>query len=362
VTLGLAATTSSQIDQRFSKLAATEVDVTDLGPGDPNDTSISFSDDSDQIVEALHGVVHAGIWWPITINSPLIARYPSIYADNVGENVNIIAADPAALAAMGATVSTGRLYNTFHEARAEQVAVLGSTAANILGITRVESSPAIFVNGRALTVVGILSGAPRNPSLLSSIIIPDSTATSSFGNPSDQRAKMFVQTTLGAAPLISRQIALALRPDAPSLFKVATPPDSVALRNGVGHDIDSLVLGLAAISLFIGAAGIANTSLVAVLERTNEIGLRRALGARPKHIAFQFLFESTTVGVLGGLVGASLGVLIVLSVAISHSWTAVVPLWSIPIAPLLGGLVGLAAGVYPATRSALIEPVVALRR
>jgi putative ABC transport system permease protein len=123
-----------------------------------------------------------------------------------------------------------------------------------------------------------------------------------------------------------------------------------------------LFLLLAAISLVIGAVGIANTTLVAILERTGEIGLRRSLGARPRHIAAQFLTESATLGTLGGLLGTSIGVSTVVLVAVIENWTAVLnPLYVMP-APLMGSVVGLLAGLYPALRAARIEPLEALRR
>lgn len=142
---------------------------------------------------------------------------------------------------------------------------------------------------------------------LLSVIIPSSTALAAYGPPVGQRASMLVETRLGAAQLVARQAPLALRPQEPQRFKAVAPPDPTTLRGGVAGDLNVLFLLLAAISLVIGAVGIANTTLVAVLERTAEIGLRRSLGARPVHIAGQFLTESAALGTLGGLVGTSLG-------------------------------------------------------
>jgi putative ABC transport system permease protein len=123
-----------------------------------------------------------------------------------------------------------------------------------------------------------------------------------------------------------------------------------------------LFLLLAAICLLIGAVGIANTTLVAVMERTGEIGLRRSLGARPRHIAAQFLAESTALGTLGGLIGTSLGVTAVVTIAVLQHWTAVLQPFTVLPAPLIGTAVGLLAGLYPAMRAALLEPLEALRR
>jgi putative ABC transport system permease protein len=130
----------------------------------------------------------------------------------------------------------------------------------------------------------------------------------------------------------------------------------------VTASLSSLFLTLAAIALLVGAIGIANITLVAVLERTGEIGLRRALGARPVHIAAQFLGESTALGLGGGLVGASLGVLTTLAVTIYRSWTAILDPRIVLAAPAAGAVIGLLAGLYPALRASAIEPAEALRR
>jgi putative ABC transport system permease protein len=198
--------------------------------------------------------------------------------------------------------------------------------------------------------------------VLSSLMIPTTTATRDFGPPRDHGASMLIETRLGAAQVVAAEVALALRPDRPNLFKVTAPPDPSTLRAGVTGDLNSLFLLLAVVSLVIGAVGIANTTLVAVLERTNEIGLRRALGARPRHVAWQFLAESTALGALGGLVGTALGVTVVVGVSVAREWTAILQPWAVLPAPLVGGAVGLLAGLYPAMRAAHIEPLEALRR
>jgi putative ABC transport system permease protein len=220
----------------------------------------------------------------------------------------------------------------------------------------------VFINGTPYTVVGIISDLRRVPELLLSVVIPDTTALSAYGQPTDQRASMLIETRLGAAQLIAGQAALALRPDAPNLFKITAPPDPTTLRDGVTGDFNALFLLLAGITLVIGAVGIANTTLVAVLERTGEIGLRRALGARPRHIAAQFLTESAALGTLGGLIGTSLGTAVVIGTALARQWTAVLAPWTVLPAPLIGTMVGLLAGLYPALRAAYVEPAEALRR
>ncbi|MFH9014722.1 ABC transporter permease [Streptomyces sp. NPDC017943] len=125
--------------------------------------------------------------------------------------------------------------------------------------------------------------------------------------------------------------------------------------------MDSLFLLLSGVSLAIGTVGIANTTLIAVLERTGEIGLRRALGARRRHVTAQFLTESALIGSVGGLIGAAAGVLAVVTVALLQQWTPVLPTAVAFLAPLLGTLTGLLAGACPALRASRVEPVDAFR-
>jgi putative ABC transport system permease protein len=362
--LGLTATTSGQIDKRFTVLSATEVTVDDVGTGDPADDPPSFTGDADARVEAITGVVHAGQWWTVPVRNPRLSAAPelSATAGTTGSGIAFQAADPQALLAMHPVMRAGRVYDGFHQQRAERVAVLGAGAAQRLGITRLDAQPAVFVDGTAYTVIGIIADLQRKPEFLLSVIIPTSTALAAYGPPIDERGSMLIETRLGAAQVVADRAAGTLRPENPALFKVTAPTDPRQLRGSVTGDLNSLFLLLAAISLVIGAVGIANTTLVAVLERVNEIGLRRSLGARPLHIAGQFLTESTVLGLLGGLIGTSLGVAVVVLVAVSRQWTAILQPWTVLPAPLVGGLVGLLAGLYPALRAAWIEPIEALRR
>jgi putative ABC transport system permease protein len=243
------------------------------------------------------------------------------------------------------------------------VAVLGATAASQLGISNLASEPAIFIDGQPFTVVGILASDARLPQLNLGVTVPESTALSLWGKPkSSGVAQMLIHTRLGAAQVVAAQAPIALQPGNPKLLAASAPANQTQLRHSVTASLNSVFLALAGIALFIGAVGIANTTLVAVLERSGEIGLRRALGARPRHIAIQFLAESTALGLFGGLLGACAGALATLAVTVAEHWTALLDPRIVLAAPLAGAVIGLLAGLYPALRASMIEPASALRR
>jgi ABC-type antimicrobial peptide transport system permease subunit len=145
------------------------------------------------------------------------------------------------------------------------------------------------------------------------------------------------------------------------LLRVSVPPEPQQLKTGVREDLNSMFLLLGGIALLVGAIGIANVTLVSVMERVGEIGLRRSVGAARRHIAAQFLAESAAMGLVGGIIGASLGILVIVVVSAQRQWTPVLDLYIPLLAAPGGALIGLVAGLYPSWRASTLEPVDALR-
>jgi putative ABC transport system permease protein len=364
--IGLTTTVAGQISERFTVLAATEVTVEPVPPESASAvTDFAFPEDADARMRAIRGVRDAGVLWTVAGVGGVSAVPPTGLRDpvNAGERTPVLAASAGALRAIRPRVADGLLYNEFHDSRAEQVAVVGAAVAQRLGLGRLDAQPAIFVDGIPLTVVGIIDDVQRRTDTLFAVLVPRRTAQHLWGMPdSSQQPVLLIDTELGAAQVVGEQAAVALRPDAPELFKTVLPPDPRSLRDNVKTDINALLLTLAGICLAAGAVGIANTTLVAVLERVPEIGLRRAFGARPRHIAAQFLAEGTALGTIGGLVGTGAGVAVVVSFAVLRHWTPILEPWAVVPAPVLGAVTGLLAALYPALRAARLEPADALRR
>jgi putative ABC transport system permease protein len=366
-TLGISRTAGNQIVERFSELAATQVTVaarsSNAGGQSGNQALRGAAGNLPWNVEdrldRLNGVVASGAVGDVP-NPGGIRTVPFIDPTALSERAfPVFAASPGLFDAVRGHMAAGRWFDSGHVDRRDKVAVLGVDIANELGISRIQNMPGVFIGDELFTVIGIIDEAPRDRGLVGGIIISSSAAAWRFDVTRPDR--VVIETELGAASLIASQAAIALNPNAPESLNVSAPRDNSDTRNEVESDVNDLFLLLGLVSLIVGAIGIANVTLVTVMERTGEIGLRRALGAGRRHIAGQFLAESTVLGLVGGVIGASVGIVIVVAVAASREWTPVLNMWLPAAAPLCGAVVGLLAGLYPSVRAARMEPVDALR-
>jgi macrolide transport system ATP-binding/permease protein len=358
-TLGLSRTANNRIIGQFDELAATEIIVTSkAGPKGLNPNVIPW--DAAERLRRLNGVVAAGTLSAVTIGNDLVSASPvKDPQKQTAFKLSVQAASSDLFTAVRAELETGRSFDLGHSQRMDRVAVLGPSAALKLGIVSLKQLPAISIGDKLYLVIGILKSVARQPELLGSVIIPEGTARNDFNLVSP--SSVIIETQIGATSLIVSQIPLALKPDNLKALKIAYPPEPQRVRDAVQSDLNILFLLLGGLTLIVGAIGIGNITLVSVMERTGEIGLRRAIGATKAHIAAQFLLESTTMGIIGGVIGASFGLLIVVAVAAYQTWTPVLDPSTPFLAPLIGGLTGLVSGTYPALRAAQLEPVEAFR-
>ncbi len=295
-TLGLAKTAGNQIVSRFDELEATAVVVTPntRGRGDSNQISLLPFDAEDRLLR-LNGVVAAGTKSDVPLGDRLARSVPVI--DPLGQTefqISVIAVSPGLFQAARASLATGSFFDRGHDERADPVAILGPGAAQRLNVSRVDNSPSIFVGDETLAVIGILANTERQPSLLNAIIVPNGYARDRLGLQAP--SLVLIDVEVGAAELIGTQATTALAPGRADQLVAEVPRSPTRTRSDVQDDVNALFLILGAVSLLVGAIGIANVTLVSVLERTGEIGLRRALGATRRHIATQFLAESAAPG------------------------------------------------------------------
>ena len=282
-------------------------------------------------------------------------KVPAI--DTAGLGVR--AADRSLLTTLAGTMRQGQYLNAVTERF--PVTVLGYQAAQSLGISQLTGpGPRVLIGGHWFTVAGILNPVPLAPEVDRSALVGFGVAAALLhydGHPSTVYVRTDVTRTAAVAGLLGAQAA----PEQPGTVAVSQPSAALTARLAVVSASTQLFLGLGAIVLLVGAIGIANVMIVAVLERRSEIGLRRALGATRAHIAAQFVAESAVLAALGGLAGVVAGTGVTYGLSAVRGWTA-----SIPGYAIWGGLgcavaIGCVAGLYPAVRAARLAPTEALR-
>ncbi|MBT5755330.1 MAG: ABC transporter permease [Acidimicrobiaceae bacterium] len=373
-TLGLAKTAGNQIVSRFDELTETRIVVSPAENGfGGSDATSSIPWNAEVRLVRLNGVEAAGTKSDVDVSGALSRSVPVVDPLGINEHqINVVATSGGLLDAVRGSIRTGRYFDNGHSDRADPVVVLGPAAAQRLNIFRLDTQPAIFIGEQSFTVLGIIDDVSREPDLLNAIVMPDGTAREFFGLSAP--AEVHIDAAVGATTVLANDrmtvtasgtdanmVQITLTPDDPESLRTQASPGYTAVRQDVEGDVNALFVVLGAVSLLVGGLGIANVTLVSVLERTPEIGLRRALGAARRHIAAQFLLESTVTGLLGGIIGASVGVLTIVAVSAVRDWTPVLEGY-LPFAAVgLGAVIGLIAGTYPALRAARTEPITALR-
>jgi len=272
-------------------------------------------------------------------------------------SLSVFAARDELLDTVGATVAAGTWFNGA-TARYPTV-VLGSTAAERLGITAPSTEVRIRVGERWFTVIGVLRPVPLVPELDLAALVGWPAATSELGfdgYPTTVYARTRDEAVLPVRGLLGR----TANPEHPNEVVVSRPSDALAAKLAASTTLSGLLLGLGAVSLLVGGVGIANTMVISVLERRSEIGLRRSLGATRGHIRVQFLAESLLLSTLGGAGGIALGLAVTTGFATYQHWPTVVPAWATGGGFLATSVIGAAAGIYPAWRASRLPPTEAL--
>lgn len=245
-----------------------------------------------------------------------------------------------------------------------RVAVLGADVADELFAGMDPIGREVTIGGLRFRVVGELErvgGALFGPSRDEQVLVPITAAQRLFGT--DRVDAIFVRATSTATipdDVARVEQALASRFDAAD-FSVLTQDEIIGVVGDVLELLTFVLAAIAGISLLVGGVGVSNIMLVSVSERTREIGLRKALGARTRDITLQFLLESVLLTGLGGLLGLALGVVAAQLVDTHAPVPAIVTGWSVALAIGVSVAVGVFFGVWPARRAGRLDPVVALR-
>jgi macrolide transport system ATP-binding/permease protein len=235
--------------------------------------------------------------------------------------------------------------------------VIGVQLARRLEVGPLLASPAIQVAGEPKRVVGVLEDAGLQVGMLSAVLTTEDTAGSLAGA---RYATALIHVQPGAAAQVADQAPAAWSPSSAGV-SVDAPPDPHTMREQIEDNVTVMLLTLTGVALLAAMLSLANSMTTAVLQRTGEFGLRRAIGARRTHVTVLVLMESLVVGVLGGVLGAYISLLAVLGVTIARQWQPVFDPALVPVGIAAGVLVGLLGGLVAVQRASRIQPADALR-
>jgi len=275
------------------------------------------------------------------------------------------------------SITEGELITEEHMLGRASVVLLGpDVAKNLFGHSDGVTGETVRIEGQPFRVIGVLEskGGGAFGSQDDVVLVPFTTAQTRLirRSTSDRVDIIFVQAVSGEmVKQASEEIAAILRtrhrtPVGADDFTVFTQQDLLTTFQTITGVLTIFLGGIAGISLLVGGIGIMNIMLVSVTERTREIGLRKALGARKRDIVVQFLTESSLLSLIGGIIGIIFGWLISFAVgqiaaANNTAFTPIVGLDAVALATIFSAAVGLFFGIYPANRAANLEPVEALR-
>jgi putative ABC transport system permease protein len=281
-------------------------------------------------------------------------------------NTNALSVDAATLglpATAGTSLASGEFLNA--ATAREPVCVLGAAAAQLLGIDTIFPGERVWITGVGgsggmwLYVTGILKPDVLAPDVDSSVLTGFPFAQQYLGF-DGHPTTIYVKATDSQVTTVDNLLGDQANPENPSAVDVSQPSDALVAQADAKSAFNTLFLGLGAVALLVGAIGVANIMVIAVLERRSEIGLRRALGATKGHIRTQFLTEAIALSLAGGVAGIIIGAAATATYAHGKGWATVIPAdaWAGGLTAAL--LIGALAGLLPAIRAARLSPTQAL--
>ena len=273
--------------------------------------------------------------------------------------VPVQAADLALPDVLQVPVQSGRWLDRSDQKLHNRAAVLGSGLAREYGYLPGEVRT-IRLNDLDYGVVGVLDAVALDPSLDNAVFITQWSAKHDFGT-EGKPTRLYVRSDPDDTEMTADAIPTAIALGGPDEVSTDVPTDVLAASAKADKTLQQTALFAGLLALAVGGLGIANVMSISVIQRSSEIGIRRAVGHTRARIASQFLLEALFVGVLGGLAGAMLGVAVVYGISAIAGWVVVVSYQRIPIWMLLALAVSIGAGLTPSVKAARLEPLETLR-
>jgi putative ABC transport system permease protein len=304
--------------------------------------------------------------------APVSTTTTTAYNGSTSDSTSVVGTTADWVDVTARTMTDGRFFTTGESGAGSMVAVIGQTTADTLfGSGTYVVGKTMTLSGQSFTVIGVLNavGTTLSGNGDETIVIPAGTYAQRFSTSTNMNT---VSTILMEAK-DKDSLSAALQEATTTMYVMhnvtaAAPDFSVSSQQALVNTIGSLTTiltallsGIAAISLLVGGIGVMNIMLVSVTERIREIGLRKALGARPSIIMLQFLVEASMLGLMGGALGIVLGIVAGSGISKAIGFPVIISFAATGIALGVSLFIGIVAGVYPAWRAAKLAPIDALR-
>ena len=301
--------------------------------------------------------------------APQISTQKLVIAGAKNTTTTVIGTTPGYITALAYAMWQGSFLTPASVDAGLRVAVLGATTADDLGLGASAIGTDVAIAGLPFRVVGIMQakGGTGFQSPDDEVLVPVSTAGALLVGGTSVRSIGVSVTTPEQMTTVTAEITAALRQrhgltgTAADDFTIQNQDQLLATVSSVSTLLTVLLAGIASISLIVGGIGIMNIMLVSVRERTREIGIRKAIGARGRDILAQFLIEALALSLAGGLVGIVIGLAISALIGVLAGWGFIFSPLTVVAAVGFSLIVGIVFGVWPASQAARLDPVVALR-
>ena len=308
----------------------------------------------------------------VSIVTPLVQSGGTVKYEDQSAGYGIVGVQPVFQDVRNYYVEQGRFFSALDDSGKAAVTVIGHGVLKDLKLPENPLGKDLLIKGRAFRIIGVMEskGQILGEDLDKFVMIPYGTAVSIEGQNAEENTALLVRsTTSDTVDLAETEIENALRirhrlrPEQPNDFEIHTQKELLKSFSKFANGVTYVVAGVVSIALLVGGIGIMNIMLVSVTERTREIGVRKAVGAKRGHILAQFVIEAITLALVGGLVGIVMGVGAgALAASLIPNWPGFfVPMWALVLSFGFSSAVGLFFGIYPAAKASRLDPIESLR-
>lgn len=296
----------------------------------------------------------------VELSDIVVAPYEEATSNFETVPVPVVASDSVLPQVLKVPLISGRWLNDFDEQSGSRTAVIGIGLAREFDYLPGEVR-SILLNGLEYAVVGVLDEVELEPAFDNAVFIPFAAADVDFVDGDILPNKLYVRAREGTEDVTAEALKVAVNLGGPDEVQTELKSEALQLASQSDRQLQLIVVSMGLLAIIVGGIGIANVMSISVIQRSSEIGIRRALGHTRSTIAWQFILEAIVVGVLGGILGVTLGV-IAIAVGVSVAgWVFTLQTFLVPAGIALAVVISVFAGLYPAVRASRLEPLETLR-